>query len=206
MWSQDSLRQLLVIAIMDEVLPQVTCWEDINRLQSSPDGIQVKMDPTKLDHPVFRNFGRDYILMYDPVNALNMASWLSRLGIRIGLEKKLISYCLRRGAAYLLALHCSAEEKCYRMGHRPGDRTYWKYYRCDTSTNDFQGVARGVQQEDVSRLSSISLNRREDAAKFISASGIAQVSGNPEIIALGDAEIQILDRLLVAHGTLKKAQ
>ena len=164
------------------------------------------MEGTKLNHPVFRHVTRDHTVSNEPVTASTVGTWLSRLGIRLGLEHKLISYCLRRGAAYLLAMKCSEEERCNRMGHQPGDAMYWKYYRCEMSTVDFQGLARDIDQEDVSRLTSITLNRRENAVKFLSASGIAQAVRDPGVIELSNAELEIMDRLLVVHGSIRRAK
>lgn len=206
LWTEDSLRQLLALAIIEKVLPQVTSWADIENLPASPDGVLLEMDATKSNHPVFRDVTRDHTVSDEPVTSSKMGSWLSRLGIRLGLEHKLISYCLRRGAAYLLAMKCSEEERCSRMGHQASDAVYWKYYRCETSTVDFQGLARDIDQEDVSRLTSITLNRRENAVKFLSASGFAQAVRDPEVIALSNAELEIMDRLLVVHGSIKRAR
>ena len=58
-----------------------------------------------------------------------MRKALARLGCRIGLTSSLLSYCLRKRAAYLLAINYTEEECCGRMGHKTGDGVYWTHYR-----------------------------------------------------------------------------
>lgn len=50
-----------------------------------------------------------------------MAKSLRELGRRVDLTSNLVTYCLRRGAAYLLAMNCKDEERCARMEHNPKD-------------------------------------------------------------------------------------
>ena len=91
------------------------------------------------------------------------------------------------------------------MGHQPGDYSYWKYYRSECSTIDYQAIAHGAEIQDVSMLSSISLNRTVDAPQRLSIEGHQRVTPSPEFLALQEVETALLDRLLVAHKSLKEA-
>ena len=135
-----------------------------------------------------------------------MRSALAKLGRRMGLTTSLVSYCLRRGAAFLLAANCTEEERCARMGHKTGDKTYWTHYRNETSTIDFQAIRAGVDAEDVTVLSSILLASRQSAPTSISSQGFRDVYKDPKLKALLSKEADLLDDLLTQNLSLDAAK
>lgn len=118
----------------------------------------------------------------------------------------MLTYALRRGIAYLLAMNCTKEERLARMGHKDGEGVYWRSYRNQTSTVDFQAIAHRVDAEDVSMLSSISLNRRADAPTKLSEEGYRTVYNDPAVSAATTREIELLDSLLETYRTLDNAK
>ena len=124
----------------------------------------------------------------------------------MGLTTTLMSYCLRRGAAYLLAANCTEDERCARMGHHPRDNVYWLHYRNETSTVDFQAIRTGVDAENLSVMSSMLLGSREGAPMSISTQGFRDVYKNPKLKALLSKEADLLDSLLTRHPSLDAAK
>ena len=116
-----------------------------------------------------------------------------------------MTHCFRRGTAYLLATNCNVEERTARMEHWSGDYSYWKYYRSECSTIDYQAIAHSTDVEDVSILSSVSLNRKVDAPQRLSIEGHRKVALSPDLLALQEVETSLLDKLLVTHRSLKEA-
>ena len=92
-----------------------------------------------------------------------MRKALARLGRRMGLTSSLLSYCLPRGVAYLLAINCTEKERCSRMGHKTGDGVYWTHYRNKISVVDFQAIRSDIDAEDVSVLTKNMLASRQGA-------------------------------------------
>jgi hypothetical protein len=72
-----------------------------------------------------------------PLYYYTVSCELVRLGIYMGLEHRLLCGAIRRGAAYLLAMNYTEEERCARMGYKKGDVVYWNHYCNETSTVDF---------------------------------------------------------------------
>ncbi|KAG5745032.1 hypothetical protein H9Q70_012278 [Fusarium xylarioides] len=84
---------------------------------------------------------------------------LSRLlGKWCGIETKFVGNCLRRGAANVLAMNVSDGMRTLLMGHKPGNKTYAKYYQSRVSTVDFPSMFRGLDQVSTLRQGSVLLN------------------------------------------------
>ena len=132
---------------------------------------------------------------------------LIRLGQFLGFENGLIPKSIRRGAAYMLSMsNAGKEERCARMGHKDGDGVYWKYYRNETSTFDFQAVVHSVEAENVAMLSSIALNRRPDAPTRPSEEAYREMWQQPHISALREQQLALVDQILSKYKTIKKAK
>ncbi len=87
-----------------------------------------------------------------------------------------------------------------------GDSVYFKYYRNEVSTIDFQAIAHRTNVEDMSMSASISLKRRADAPKRLSVEGFRRVQTMPEITNLVDGEFALLDQLMASHGSVTNAR
>lgn len=103
-------------------------------------------------------------------------------------------------------MNCTEEERYARLGHKTGVSVYWIHYRNEVSTVDFQAIAHKTNLEDVSMLSSISLDRRRDAPETPSAEGFHQVGKATEVIELQNRRSELLDTILTRYGSLKNAQ
>lgn len=230
--AEDGLRQLVTLAIIDGVLEDVSCWEDLEYLTPGEYGTRLKVKADKLKQPVrFHETiqspssskevdvavgdsliaceqvflaASNHTINGEPLQTRSMSDWLNNLGKKLGYESKLVTYCLRRGAAYLLAMNCSEEERCGRMGHKTGDTVYWSHYRNEVSTVDFQAIAHRTEVEDISMLSSIALNSHADAPKRLSIEGFQKVQKSPDLSALIEIESRLLDTLL-QQGSIAEA-
>jgi hypothetical protein len=103
-------------------------------------------------------------VLEEPLSHTWIRRHLATASIYSGFEEKMIGSVLRRGAAYLLKMHASPEERRLRMGHLPGSNTYEKYYMNKTSTLDMQALRTGVQVESLEMMSAISTGRRTGRA------------------------------------------
>jgi hypothetical protein len=124
----------------------------------------------------------------------------------MGFEHRLLCGSIRRGAAYLLAMNCTEEERCARMGHKKGDGIYWNHYRNETSTVDFQSIVHHVQAEDVASLSDIALNRRLDAPQKPSHNAYREMWDLPPIAALRETQLSLFDAIITTYGSTKQAR
>ena len=64
---------------------------------------------------------RDHAVTEDGYRSAVMAKSLRALSRRVGLTSSIVTYYLRREAAYLLAVNCTDEERCARMWHNLKD-------------------------------------------------------------------------------------
>jgi hypothetical protein len=51
---EDSMRLLLVLALMDGILDGIDSWEDLMRLRPPPTGALIHIKPSMAELPVFR--------------------------------------------------------------------------------------------------------------------------------------------------------
>lgn len=140
----------------------------------------------------FRVVNEQHEVTDEPLQYQSIRKWLNILGRAAAFESRLLSYVFRRGIAYLLATHCTKEERSAPMGHMDGDGVYWRSYRNQTSTVDFQAIAHRADAEDVSCLSSVALNRREDAPTALSVEGYRTVYNDTQVLAANKREIELL--------------
>lgn len=82
-----------------------------------------------------------------------------------------------------------------------GDRIGTKH-----QPSTFRPYPAELEEEDISVLSSIALNRRADAPTRLSEEGERSVYNNPEILAATTHEIELLDSLLEEYRTLDEAK
>ncbi|KAI9796550.1 MAG: hypothetical protein M1833_006114 [Piccolia ochrophora] len=180
--SQDSLRLLIILALIDGVFENHTSWSSLEKVRPGPHGTLIKFKDSFQDTPGV------------PIGCRFM-----------GLQYNLLPGAIRRGNAYLLAMTATPEERMARMGHTPGRLTYWKHYRNKTSTFDYQAHAHGAQEEDLSVMSSIMLDSRADAPASISLAGLKEVYADPTVLDLSEAYTTLANKLIEAHGSLKQA-
>ncbi|KAJ9641412.1 hypothetical protein H2199_005382 [Coniosporium tulheliwenetii] len=203
--AEDTLFQLIIVGLIDQVFENVSFWKDIEELRPGPNGTRVRIKDSESGMPVFRRVSTSHVVTDEPMRYDTVHSGLKALGRAAGFEGSLVTYCFRRGISYSLAMNCTEEERTARMGHKSGDSTYWTHYRNQTSTVDFQAVFRGIPAVDMTPLSSISLDSRSDAPKSLSPEGWRAVHCDAKVIELTSVEIDRLDLLLGKYGTLQQA-
>jgi hypothetical protein len=120
----------------------------------------------------------------EPLRYWWIATELTRLSGHLGLAQDIIFTTLRRGAAYLLAMNVSKEERRARMGHSDSDSTYWSHYRNEISTVDVQAIIHGVEAFDTTMHSSVTLGRGERAPKRQSETGYQEMARDPGVEGL----------------------
>jgi hypothetical protein len=155
---------------------------------------------------VFRYLSRSRELTKNPQTAQWAATHLRDLGVYLGLEHRLLTGCLRRGAAYLLAINCSEEERTARMGHKDRDSVYWSHYRNEDLTNDFQAIVHAVEAENLEIMGSITLNRKENAPTYPSNGGLFEAFQDPELINLLEEKSELYDQIVQQYHSINKAK
>jgi hypothetical protein len=216
---------LLVLGLI-VVFENLTSWDDIQKLRPGPNGTQINLKKAALHLPVslqlnffpkstasiltvsqvFRHVKNNQ-MTEEPLRYHWIATELTRLSRHIGLPNHLICTTLRRGAAYLLAMSTTKEERCARMGHSDSDTTYWSHYRNEISTFDFQAILHGVQAEDMTMHSSLTLGSAvANAPRRLSKKGYEGMFRDSHLEALREKSLDMLDAVLEAHGSTANAQ
>ncbi|SPJ84009.1 uncharacterized protein FTOL_10525 [Fusarium torulosum] len=147
---EDTLRLFINTTLMDGVFDEgAQSWGDLSRIRLPPDiaktGRRIKLKQDMLEVPVLRRMLHHH-LTTDPIQTVDLPPQISRLGQYCGIENRLIGYCFRRGAAYVLAMNVSDDMRRFLMGNAPGSNTYAKNYQSLTSTIDFPSMFRGLDQ------------------------------------------------------------
>lgn len=154
---------------------------------------------------IFLAVSLSHVATRNPLSSYTMGVWMKNLGIRLCYEPKLVTHRLRRGAANMLALNCTEEKRCARMGHTAGDNVYWRHYRNECSSVDVQAIAHGVEAGNIGMLSSIALNRRPNAPQQLSVAGLQEVQRLPELTQALEVETNLRDQLLTKDGSMAEA-
>jgi hypothetical protein len=103
--------------------------------------------------PVLRRT-RQHRITDDPVQTADINPQFRRLERFCGFEYWLVAYCLRRGAACVLAKETTGLTRRFSMGHS-FDKEF-EPYQSVVSSIDFPAMLRGVQQRSVACLTGIS--------------------------------------------------
>lgn len=90
---------------------------------------------------------------------------------------------LRRGGAYIFALHGSTKERCARMEHSNKDASYWSHYHNTTPALDFQALRSGLDQESMTSMSSTFLATAAHPRDSVSEESIRKVQ-DEELVEL----------------------
>ncbi|KAG8355992.1 hypothetical protein FVEN_g6171 [Fusarium venenatum] len=164
---EDTLRLLIHTALHNNVLGDgIETWRDLSTLRFPPGMAEtshrIQLNQDMLQVPVLRRIVQ-HRLTGDAIQIIDLFPWITRLGQHDGIGTKFTGYCLRRGAAYVLAMNVSDDMRCFLMGHNPGSNAYAKYYQSKTSTIDFPSMLRGSDQTSALPRGSILLNRSADA-------------------------------------------
>lgn len=232
--AEDSLFWLMTLGLIDGVFEGVSSWSDIEHLQPGPSGqrIPVKnsMQGVPVSHlwttsnrihdgltstsstQVFRApniypSSQDDLISKEQMASQAMVMYLHRLSRFCGLEHSMLANVLRRGSAYILALSVTDEERCARMGHKETNTAYWTSYRNTTSTVDFQGLRHGIEQVNVSAMSSIFLDTDNDQPPDrVSGQGMWEIRRDEELLAILAEQSELADELVLKHGSLDSAR
>jgi hypothetical protein len=104
---QDTLRILLIVALMDGVFgDSIQTWEQLAMFRVPGDAAEtgriIPMDPDMREKPVLRRMqGRQ--VCDTPVQTGDMQTEIRRLGRACGFENRFTAYSLRRGVAHVLS-------------------------------------------------------------------------------------------------------
>lgn len=181
---EDSMRFLLILALMDGVLDGgLNSWENLMRLRPPPTGTLLRIKPSMAELSVFRKVGADNTLSDLPELQGRVQSEIRRLRFACGFQQRLTGYAWRRGAAYILDKNASEESRRFLMGHKSDSKVFSSYMSKVTDV-DLQALFRGKEQHDLRRMMSISLNRKVDAPTRISDAGYTDVLADLALTAL----------------------
>jgi hypothetical protein len=202
---EDSMRLLLMLALMDGILDDgLNSWEDLMRLRPPPQGAQLRIKPSMAELPVFRKVGVNNVLSDLPELQQRVQWEIRRLRFACGFEHRLTGYAWRRGAAYILDANATIECRKYLMGHHSNSKTF-SSYQSKVADVDLQGLYRGAEKRDLTRVMGISLNRKDDAPTRVSEAGYAEVLSDPALTALHTAFLAIEAALKSEHGSAAAA-
>ncbi|KAM0327377.1 hypothetical protein ACHAPQ_007393 [Fusarium lateritium] len=207
---EDTLRLLINTALMDGVFDEgVHSWGDLSRIRLPPSiaktGRRIQLKQNMLEVPVLRRM-LYHRLTTDPVQMVDLPPLISRLGQYCGIEHRLIGYCFRRGAAYVLAMNVSDDMRRFLMGHAPGSNTYAKHYQSLTSTVDFPSMFRGLQQVSTLAQGSVLLNRSDTAPLKLSCEGLRRVMAHPDVQKEDATLDSIRSDILEKYPTIAEAR
>lgn len=129
MAKEDTLRLILVMALMDDVFESgLRTWSDLMAVPSSANGRIIPIKESFLKLPLLRKVhGDTFTLTQEPEQLRDLQAQTKRLGRGAGLEDRLTVYCLRRGVAFTLALKTSADNRRFLMGHKTASKIYSEY-------------------------------------------------------------------------------
>ena len=183
MMLQDTLRLLLVTALMDGVLSGgIQTWEQLCSLRLPAElartGMRIAIHPRMRNVPVLRRMVKHWVAN-DPAQTVDIQPEIRRLGRFCGFENRLVGYCLRRGVAYILASHTTGFNRRFLMGHK-ADKQYLPY-QSRVSTVDFVALFRDLDERPVTALWGMSLNRSDQAPLTISKAGQQAILEDDEV-------------------------
>jgi hypothetical protein len=106
-----------------------------------------------------------------------------RLRFAYGFEHRLTGFAWRRGVAYILDVNTTAANRRYLMGHKSNSEIY-SHYQPRVTDVDLQALFRGTEPQDLRKMMSIGLNRKDNAPTRISNAGYADVFADLALTAL----------------------
>ncbi|KAI4639879.1 uncharacterized protein J4E78_010781 [Alternaria triticimaculans] len=203
---QDTLRLLLTLAMMDDVLmDDIRSWDDLRSLRLPAEvastGRRLKIRPSMCEVPVLRKM-IDHRLTKMPQWTTDMQSEIRRLGQFCGFEETLVAYCMRRGVAYTLATRASEEDRVFLMGH---SRQVFPKNKSRISTVDFAAMYRNMPERSVLVQTGISLNRSTEAPTTISDKGRLRVQEDERVKNARQTSDAVRATLRSKHGSLTAA-
>ncbi len=204
--NQDSLRQLLILALMDGVFANnITSWEQLQRLTPMETGTRVLIKPESSKLPVLRRFTRQDDRVADQPEAVaNLRIQVRRLGVACGFEIRLTAYAIRRGLAYMLDQEVSEDNRKFIMGHKSNSRV-WSSYMSRVSKVDARSIFVGEKPKDHRAMQRISLNRKEDAPRTVSATGYDAIMQSEAYLDIARVSEKLANQLREKHGSLAAA-
>lgn len=159
---QDTLRQLLTLSLLDDVLEgTIKTWADLLRLrlpsEEAGSGRRIPIKQGMLRVPLLRVM-RDSHLTTTPAKAPILGSLFTDLGRFCGFEHTMTPYALRRGLGYALDNGTTERNRAMIMGHTEGSQAF-EHYRSKVATVDVPAMYRSLAPGSVIELSSVALNR-----------------------------------------------
>jgi hypothetical protein len=168
---EDSLRMLLVIGLIDGVFEHLTSWDDIQKLRPGPNGTEVNLKQAALHLPVSLqlNFSPNSNSIIGVPTRQEQPSdrGASTVSLDCHRTHPLESIYWPAKPPYLYnssqRRRLFARYEYYQggalcsLGHSDSSTTYWSHYRNEISTFDFQAIMHGVQAEDMTMHSSLTL-------------------------------------------------
>lgn len=211
MATQDTLRLLLITAVMDGVLDNVQQWDDLLQFRLPADlaktGQRLRMKEGMGTVPVLRLVDENHSLTRRPARVEYLQKQLLRLGVFCGFQGRLSAYAFRRGVAYTLASNPTVDDEMRRhiMGHKSRDPT-WYAYQSKVFTVDVPKLYRAQKTTRVLQLGAISLNRSHSAPQTISAEGRLEAQLRQDVTETLNAREKIRAEILAKHKSLGAAE
>jgi len=122
MATQDSLRLLVTLALVDGVFGPGATWADLIAVEPGAHSRKLRQSDAFIGVPVFRSASGQ------PLRCAKLGQNIVGLGRLAGFEHRATPYSLRRGYANVLYANISAEDRRFLMGHKTNSDIYSHYH------------------------------------------------------------------------------
>jgi hypothetical protein len=219
MATQDSLRLLVTLGLVDGVFGPGMTWADLIAVEpgkhilcehkSTPpiltkDPIvgthsrKIRQSDAFVGVPVFRSASGQ------PLRSAKLGENIIGLGRLAGFEHRATPYSLRRGYANVLYANVSAEDRRFLMGHKTNSDIY-SHYHSAISAVSVQEIFRDIRAGNTADMHGLSVNRIQQLPQTISEEGWLRVQQDPEIVMAGLESSQVKSELCELYGSISAA-
>lgn len=198
MATQDSLRLLVTLGLVDGVFGPGMTWADLIAVEPSAHSRKIRQSDAFVGVPVFRS------ALGQPLRSAKLGENITGLGRLAGFEHRATPYSLRRGYANVLYANVSAEDRRFLMGHKTNSDIY-SHYHSAISVVSVQEIFRGIRAGNAAEMHGLSLNRTQKLPQTISEEGWLRVQQDPEIVKAGLESSQVKSELCELYGSISAA-
>lgn len=209
----DTLRQLIVLAIIDGVLPS---WEQLEAL--APPYQEDILAEACARVPISESFTHVPVLRsndYKGVKDLPREyGWFNRhikkIAVASGFDVRVTGYALRRGSAMALDKHTNKTIRRFMMGHfDTRSKLYEKAYQSKIVPVDVGHVFWGLKrmpERQMDLLVGMSADRVRGAPTRLSAAGLSACKADPEYLESVKVEMVMRAAVCKKYGSIDKAR
>ncbi|KAJ6464146.1 hypothetical protein C8R47DRAFT_1224857 [Mycena vitilis] len=200
---------LIILAVQDRIFRDFTTLEQLEAaLRSATKAYTLVIKKEALDTPILRAVDQHSreVSPTAPWRYSHMLLQLSSLGLRTGLQDKLLPGALRRGGANVMDSELSEEQRKQHMGHNTGSKIF-SAYLSRLSMTDVQGLVQGRAQslETVRAVGRMTLNRDVDAPIALSPDRRQEVLKEPEVQVALQQQAAAKEQCISCYGSVQAA-